>query len=408
MRKLFVALVVAGCSSGGGNGGISDPASFQQQAAVASCQQAARCGFIGASEEKKCEMDAATTAKMYPSAYSIADAVKQKRLTFDAKAAQACVEAQKNAGCSVDAYFDALDKCAPTYKGAVPTGGTCLSSFECATGNWCDQGNGTGTDGCSGTCKANDAAGATCDPNNPHCNDSDYCDGTTMKCTARAQVGQPCGQVECAIGSTCKGYIPADDTTTPPTPETPGTCSGRGKLGDPCQTYFFGDTDCQVGLFCDPNQQNPVCSQPLAMGSDCSWYYACQDPLDCTGLTFDQNTGAVAQTGKCSPFLDIGQTCSNATADDTGCPLDSTCDTTSMTCKLGGQLGDTCDPMGFGGCSGANLYCDGATSKCTQMVPFGGACTPPMTDSSGFPIGDDPCHDGSCDATSMVCAIQCM
>ena len=407
----------AACSSGGGgggsggttsttgSGGTSTPSALNLLIADGFCQQAARCGQIAASEEKKCESDAAASAKMYTPVYSTDEAVKNKRLSYNATAGKACAADLAAEGCSVDAAFDDPADCDQVYTGLVAVGGVCMSSLECAAGNWCDAGASTGTDGCAGVCKANTATGATCDPNDPHCGAADYCDGTSMKCTTAATAEQACDDSpQCATGLFCKGFIPADDTTTPPTPETPGVCKGRGQLGDACTSGFFGDTDCQIGLTCPDTTS--VCTAPLVAGSTCSSGSECADGLACIGVTSDPNTGDITMMGKCGPYLEVGAACV-AGADETGCTLDTTCDMTTSVCTATGALNRTCDPMGFGGC-GANLYCDGTTSTCLQAVAFGAACTPQMMDMDGFPIGDEPCHDGACDATTMLCALACM
>jgi hypothetical protein len=399
VRNLICGLVLwAGCSEGGG-GGLTD---FDTAVNDAFCAYNARCGYYGASEVAKCKSDAAAALKMYTPAYSTNDAVKMKRLSYDGVRAQACVDAINKAGCSNDSYYALGDSCSGVYKGLVPAGGTCLSAIECAAGNWCDQGNNAGTDGCSGTCKANTATGATCDANDPHCNDSDFCDDSTAAavCKTRLKTGTACAPGQCVSGNYCKGYDSGP-------PEVLGQCSGLGQIGEACSMSFLGTTNCALGLWCndvDPNAA--VCAKPLANGTECSSYFACADGFDCLGLAFDPNTGDLTTKGKCGAFLDIGKACVSA-GGESGCPFDSTCDTTSNTCKLGGAVGDTCDPTSFAQCSG-NAYCDGNTSKCTTRVALGAACTPaPVDPGSGFPLGDEPCHDGTCDEMTMKCALIC-
>jgi hypothetical protein len=394
---------LAACSSGGGSdgGGISTPSAFDSSLGVASCQNAVKCGFIGASEEKQCETDAAAALKAYPRAYSTGEAVNAKRLAFNGTEAQKCVDANKNNACSINAYFALGDKCANVFKPLVMPGGACKDSGECL-GGWCDQGA-NGVTGCAGTCKANDASGATCDPQGDHCNATDYCDSTTMKCTLRAKLGDACGSNPLCGGNLfCKGYTPADMTNM--TPEVKGVCKGVGAAGDACTKYFFGNDDCGDGLLCDDSGTTPTCVKLAVMGGECTSYYGCVDPFDCIGLAFDQNSGAVTTKGKCGPWLDIGKSC--PATGESGCPLDSTCDMASSTCKLAGQIGADCDTSGVTASCGTNLYCDGPTAKCAKTVALGGACVAPAMDSMGNPIGGDPCHDGTC--TGGTCTLVCM
>jgi hypothetical protein len=396
---MILFCVLAGCSSGGSGGGLDTPDAYNSELDKALCAYNARCGYYGASEVKQCESDAVAAAKMYPPAYSISDAVKMKRLGYDATKAKVCIDAIAKAGCSNDSYYALSDTCNPVFSGLVKTGGACLGDFECATGNWCDQGANNGTTGCSGVCTANVASGGTCDPNASHCNTSDYCDDTSMACKARAKLGQSCSSSQpCEGVLDCKGYDAGP-------PEVLGTCSNLGQVGDACFSSFIGTTNCSLGLWCDDTDlNNPVCAKPIASGASCTSYFGCADGLDCIGLAFDNNTGDVLTTGTCKPFLDVGKACDSS--GESGCPFDTTCDAASSTCKAGGKAGDTCDPQAFGGCSG-NSYCDGNTSKCAVKVALGGACMQQPTDASGFPLGDDPCHDGSCDAMSNKCSLVC-
>jgi hypothetical protein len=406
LRRLIVVVssLLAACSSGGGGLDIN---SFNKQSGIAQCVWSARCGQIGASEEKQCETDVATGAAKYPSAYSINDAIAKKRVKFSSSGAQACLDAIGKAGCSVDAYFDLLGKCGSIAVGLVPVGGACLDYGECVPGSYCDQGAATSS-GCMGTCKANLTAGTTCDPNNDLCDSTSACDATSMKCVARVGTGQTCGDSpQCTSDLFCKGYTPSDSTTMPPTPEVPGTCKGPGAVGEACTSGFFGNTDCALGLYCNDSLASPVCAQLLALGADCDSFYACTDPNTCIGLNYDMNNMVIK--GKCGPYLDVGGMCTaDPNAFITGCPNDTTCDATSKLCKASaGKLGDTCDAMAGGGTCGTNLYCDGPTTKCAAAVAFGGACVPPTTDANGNTIGDEPCHDGSCSATSKTCALNC-
>jgi hypothetical protein len=392
----FWLCVVAGCSSGGA---FDSPADFENAVSNAFCSYNARCGYLGQSEVKQCQTDAANAAKMYKPVYSSLDAVNAHRLSYDSGKAQACIDAVGKAGCSTDSYYALGDVCNFVYRGQVAVGGNCLGSFECKAGNWCDQGANNGTTGCSGVCTANTATGQTCDANNPHCNDSDFCDdsGTTAVCKARAKVGQTCSSTQrCLLGLYCKGYDQGP-------PEVPGSCSDLAKEGDTCSTSFIGTTNCQLGLWCDDSDPNNMtCKKPIANGQSCSSYYACADGLDCIGVAFDPNTGNLTTAGKCGPFLDVGKSCSSP--GESGCPYDTTC--SGGSCSPGPKAGDACDPSTTNGCTG-NTYCDGNTSKCTTLVALGQACMNPPTDSNGFPIGGEPCHDGTCDMTTNKCALVC-
>lgn len=396
---LVSLLVLAGCSSSSGGatgGGASTPTDFQASLDAATCSWNVKCGYIGASEQKACEDGLAAATKDFPQGYDNAEAATAKRLSYDAAAGAKCLEIAAKLGCTLDEQFALSAQCAGVYVGAVPVGGSCKSDLECV-GGWCDMGPDVSTDGCPGTCTAFVATGATCDPNAPHCAPTDSCNSTSKKCTARAAAGAKCGGADpsCQSGLFCKGYVAASGST----PATPGTCAAPGNLGDPCTTYFFGNTNCTPGLFCDDMAATPTCKTRLTAGTECDSFSSCADGLACIGLAYDPDTYELTAKGKCTGYLDVNKTC--AAADETGCPYDTSCDATALKCLPYGNLGADCSDAGTGGSCGDRLYCDGVTSKCTKMVGFGSACTPATGN------GDDPCEDGSCDATSKTCVLVC-
>jgi hypothetical protein len=99
--------------------------------------------------------------------------------------------------------------------------------------------------------------------------------------------------------------------------------------------------------------------------------------------------------------LDVGKTCDPA-ATETGCPIDTLCDTTTKKCIAAFNAGFACDPTQTTAQCNDGFYCDGISKKCTAMVAFGKACTPPP--AAG---GQDPCHDGACDSASKLCTLIC-
>lgn len=398
---LLTFALLAGCSSSSpapGGGGSATPAEFQTTLDSYTCAWKVKCGYIGASEQKACEDQVAGSRAKYPSGYDQVEASTGKRVSFDADAAGKCLAAAKALGCTMDQQFGLSDACGGVYKAAVAVGGACKADGECV-GGYCDQGAGVTTDGCTGTCTAFLASGATCDPNASHCASTDYCDSTARKCTARVGAASACGGTlpRCQLGLYCKGYVAASGTT----PATPGKCAGVGAVGDACTSYFFGNTDCTPGLYCDHSGATPTCKARLAAGTDCSSIDECADGLSCAGLVQDPNTGDVTTKGKCATFFDVNKPCVDPTAYETGCPYDTVCDATSKLCAPYGASGADCSDAGTGGYCGDYLYCD-ASSKCSAQVGLNAACTPPATTSDS-----DPCNAGSCDKTSKTCALVC-
>ncbi len=358
------------------------------------CKYWARCGFIGASEEQQCETDAQADFLGYPPAFSIDASIAAMHMTFNANAVSACLTAIAQAGC-LDNQFQMADQlCNAVLTGTLAVGAACLSSDECAATSYCGSSTSELADGCMGTCNAQLASGAACDPNNDECGSNLYCDSTKNQCVASAAVGASCSStVFCQDALICIGDVPASGTT----PEMPGKCAQPGAASAACDE----DDDCQAGLFCNTETATPVCAARTAAGGACSAFEACPDGQRCIGLVVNDTTGVTTKAGKCGPVLDIGTTC-DPTASEPGCPDDADCDTTSKKCVAAGTLGATCTPGDFD-CDD-ELYCDSTTSKCTKLVALGQSCVPQPTTTDG----EESCHDGTCSATSKLCAVVCM
>lgn len=382
---------IAGCggSNKGGDGGASDggdgdggvqgiasPSDFENARAVALCQRFARCGGLGASEEAQCETNALAQRQSTPPVYSLDDAVNAGRLKFDPVEAQKCVAARTSAGCTPNLSIVAEHACDKVFTPLVVAGGMCKSTLECI-GGYCANNR---TYGCASICKVWLATGSTCDPTNTTgsgCDESqDFCHPTNKVCTARVADGAMCGPAaRCQIGLFCLT-----------------TCKKPGMVGDACAIGLGGADTCSPEFYCNDSLASPVCEVRKAAGADCASYNACNDGLDCIG--FDPQT---MNHGQCGAWLDIGKMC-DPTLSESGCPfLGEQCEMTSKTCVAVGTPGSAC----VGGDCRDGLYCD-AKMKCAATVAIGGVCAPP-------PVGtDNPCHEGSCDAMTMKCALVCM
>src|SRR5579859_5333497 len=137
MRASILAACVALASCGGGMNPSSQyaaPADFLTAQEIASCQRQARCGFIGASEEKQCELDAAAYAKNYPQPYTVGEAVTSKRLKYDPAEAKKCIDALSVEGCTTDLAFKAQASCTGVFTAQVMVGGSCRDDGECVGG----------------------------------------------------------------------------------------------------------------------------------------------------------------------------------------------------------------------------------------------------------------------------------
>jgi hypothetical protein len=150
---------------------------------------------------------------------------------------------QDDSQCNDDLYCaSAMSKCAAVI---TAEGGMCGDDFTaCANPMLCDVMFIGGT----GTCYTLAGDGQTCDPNKllPCSVEDQYCDATTMKCTATLALG-----ASCASGQTCVGYASCD---------TSMMCTALKKSGEACTVDQNGNSNCLGDLGC-----STTCQLPTAM-----------------------------------------------------------------------------------------------------------------------------------------------
>jgi hypothetical protein len=350
-RLLASILLLCGCPDNtNNNGGITTFSDYQQRSAGVICLYFIRCGIYSPSQANACEA-AFNTELSSKQVYDPDQAVAAGRLAFDSAAAKSCLDAISSLGCDITSLFklDSNSACQSTLKGLVPAGKPCQSTTECTNG-FCQ---GSSATGCPGTCVAFAATGASCAT--ALCAKSDFCKNSI--CVARGSQGAACTSTsECVDGLSCSN----------------STCGAAAAEGAPCS----GIEGCQTGLYCDSFGGSSTCKKPLQTGGSCIVSFQCADGLRCSSA------------GTCQAIADVGQSCTTL-----ACAGDASCDPTMKTCKLSGQVGDNCTPT----CA-LNLYCDPATNKCAQKVPYGGAC-------NGSAVS--PCAAGTCSPTTNTCTKVC-
>ncbi len=390
------ASLATGCDNNTTKGGSVSAENFATQLAEASCEGGVECGLVIATEVAACKTKAKADAAK-PTAYDVAAAVKAGRLTFDSTQAKACIAAAKNPpSCSISyQYFGA--ECQNIVKPAVAAGGTCQSDQECTTGKC----GGSSASGCAGKCVTPVADGMECDDTTKFCGANSYCayapdamDGDPGTCTAYKAPGATCASSnECDLSHWCRG------TSSMPTVMQ---CRVPPGVGEPCETFFYGIFhNCAGASFClvdNPETGTGTCKALVAAQGTCTDGSDCAPGATCTGLVFDQDTGAVTTPGKCLPFLAPGATCDPMQSYN-NCPSEYPCDEASKTCKKPASgVGTDCS-MNY--CP-SGLYCDNSL-KCQTPVDFGGTCTALDTNVEG---AEEPCKEGTC--SGGKCALVCM
>jgi hypothetical protein len=272
------------------------------------------------------------------------EAQKSGRLTYDAVKGQACLDALAAMSCGqLDAMNGLPDPCAGALVGNVPVGEACFlqSGLECAsgacsfsgansclTGGTCDATAGLGEDCTSlpcknglrclaGLCEADLVSvvgvGGDCGDNNVSvCDDTSWCDGSSMRCVARKAATVACGETgECQAGLRCLGAPGAMVCEAPLAlgatcvageakcaPDTycgaAGKCVGFPTVGGDC-TPVVGETVLCLDAWC-PLQADPsssvACQPPQAAGEFCSYNLeeaGCAAGYTC--IPFDRDIG---------------------------------------------------------------------------------------------------------------------
>ena len=272
---LNTLLVIGGC--GGDDGGrpsvsTSDDTVCDAVADVA-CFNMFQCCSEGEIEDALNVSDPRTESECRDDVRAICErqkavidfSVKNKRVTFDAKVMNACLQAivapEDGTCATIAAMLPWAEPCLESaWTGTVATGGQCDFQFECAQDNVCSPGRqclalpganmpclnqacATGLYCSAGTCLTQVAEGGTC-TSSVQCQKGLFCDaGTpTRMCTKLHAVGEKCsGPGTCAAGSTC----------------LPGTCAGQGfsctsvaGCSAHCADdngFCLGDSDCGTG-----------------------------------------------------------------------------------------------------------------------------------------------------------------
>ena len=301
-RLAWIPFAVALASACGGDDGLeisTNERNVCAEVAEVRCHNAFRCCDEGEIEdflrvedprnEAQCREDVQRRCERELS--TVEWSFENKRVTFNAEAMNACLEAVlvPSDTCGlVDVAQPWIEACKEEqWVGTVADGGSCYFTHECA---------------------------------NP---DSSCARNRT--CVPKPGENQPCSEIGCAKGLFCEpGLFPAV-----------ATCKKQATEGQPCP---FLDAQCATGLFCEdaPTPEGmDVCKPLLDNGKACIGPDSCKSKNCLPGLC----AGTVSQT--C--FQD--STCSKRCSDNSKpCEVDNQCST--LKCSVSGiscfVAGETC------------------------------------------------------------------
>lgn len=332
-----------------------------------------------------------------------------------------------NADGGVDAAVDLAGRdltAPPDLNRPKNPGDSCQSGAECASGHCADQVccdsacddacHACNLTGFAGTCKPIGAGSApatghpTCGPDPiAGCQRDGTCDGNGA--CRLYQSGTLCGSPSCSAGtltpaSTCDGK--GTCTPTPSRTCAPYVC----KDGQSCFTSCTGNTQCAgsnacVNSSCGPKQNGAGCmAGSECMSGNCVQQTCCDKPCNTTCMSC---TLGGAKTGYCNPVLpnnpDPLGGCAKGSGVDATCAPGG-CDGTGKC--LNAASGTAC--VSASCTSGAETFpasCNG-TGKCAVPSPASQACTPYICGPSACKTGcsaDSDCVSGDyCSGTTCV------
>ena len=249
---------------------------------------------------------------------------------------------KKNKGTSLPAIKHAKREGTCTAISCTEPESQCTDSSYCQAGTSCFDGE----------CRMN-TIGDACNADD-ECTGLVTCDRATKKCVRKVGLGGDCSSLDCEEGLDCTNFV----------------CTQPPKLGDPCESSFFGD-NCPSGLTCSGG----VCVTLPGLGEACTESGACG-----AGLMCDSTEGTCKKTPKAGDPCIGGKCSANFFSQDLYCD-------NSNVCRKAKVLGESCsssEPCDI------NLYECGTDGKC-KKYDAGGSCT-----------SDNDC-DGSQTCFNSVC-----
>jgi hypothetical protein len=278
-----LVVLIGGCGGddGGGRPGVSTSESTVcDDVADVACYNLYQCcsegeieAFLGVSDprsEDECRDDVRTICERQLVAFNFS--IKNKRVQFDAKVMDTClqaIEAPSDSCVALGATTPWTEACMQSaWVGTVATGGACDFAYECTTDNVCSA---------------------------------------SRICTALPGDGKACVESGCATGLFCDI----------------GICHPLRAEGGMCAS----NAQCQKGLFCDTFGAR-TCAKLHATGEKCTGDFSCDTNTCLPGTCAGAENSCFASTG-CSPHCADG---SGGCTTDPECGSPGTCSLTQTPC----------------------------------------------------------------------------
>ena len=269
-----------------------------------------------------------------------------------------CLDAISNSRCDGSDTGVIQQKCVTfLFVGKQLADQECLSSEECADGNYClhslnDGGTARQVPGCLGKCEPYKATG---------CDEVDSCNLATAICAGGNCIALPGDGMPCLFGAggACQRGLYCSSFDATPTCRMPMMQMAAGGSCDPAQSQNTTVAPCGpgangAGMYCkfdkSPSPTSASCTPKMPSGGACdkTLYNLATDNPCVDGFHCD-TTASGTSVGVCNPFRTLGGDCTPpnlATSPENSAP----------DCKV-------------------NFYCDGTSKKCTALAADGSGCT---------------------------------
>ncbi len=367
-----LALVLAGCPTGGGG---STPLTLEQFAAGVSatiCQAVIQCQASGTAAGYLVQLCVQGGSGIGFSADDLKKAIAAGRVKFDASQGQACLDALSAAAASCTNLDGAPTACKAAAQGTVKAGAVCnIAAPECESGTTCQVTQTSSSSSvCTGTCVIQVTEGKDC--TQAPCMDGLTCNhsGNSATCAKRGAAGATCQyDYQCLNGLACDSQ----------------KCTAPGTAGTACDTG--SNLGCAKGFYCLVQQAGGstagVCTAQVAVGGACASdgkhaqaaaaIKECAFGLVCKGASADKSNGHITP-GVCAAPSDEGGSCVNIAANTytiTGCKVGLNCQ--SGKCAKPPTSGACSDDL-YSKCLSGSAYCDQSSTTCKAQQAKGASC----------------------------------
>jgi Dickkopf-like protein len=263
--------------------GVTGPAAVFEadyaRLAKAQCDGYRRCipWYIDSlySDDARCPAD--VSVRYHRSHPAIDDQINANAVAYDRGKLDGCMALFTGSSCDgfLARVTAAQGPCGLLAVGLRGEGSGCFDSFECSPGLYCAR-----EPGACGRCTRPAAIGEICGERlcvpNGECPSTATSSGAGPVCVNKIDAGGSCDPSGVHRPGCVQPLICAGHTTV-------GTCTTKGRAGDPCDDPHFAPCDDSLGLFCVAGKCTPLTF--VGLGASCGGLVACRGGFVCSPVT---------------------------------------------------------------------------------------------------------------------------